>query len=322
MDAARTGLRLFSVPEHDLAQVAATIPAADARRAPFAPRRPGDPHSPRLVSVMIHDPVTPEALSTYPDLEAVITRSDGYDHLPLDWMRHHGIAAYHLGDYATDSVAHLAVTFLEALLRRLPEAAAATRSGSWDRTSLVGRHLTEITVGVLGAGKIGTRVVRLLAALGVRDIVGHDLVHDDHLADVPAFRYTDGLGSLLDASDALTVHVPLDDTTHGLLDAAALARLPQDAVLVNTARGAVVDQAAVEAALRSGRLSGYAADVLPGEPGCLDLVRFQDLPNVLLTPHLGAHNRATIRARYERTRAIAEAVLAGRSEDAATYRVA
>jgi len=262
----------------------------------------------RVLAVSAMDRVEPSALARMPALVGVVTRSDGYDHLPDAWLVSRGLPGLSLHGYATDSVAHHAVSMILALLHRMPEGALRTREGSWKREDLAGRSLLDVTVGVLGVGRIGSRVARHVLALGGR-VLGHDLRRDPTLSDAPGFRWAGSLDELLAGSDVLTVHVPLTATTRGMLGARELSKLPPGAALVNTARGALLDAPAVEAALRGGRLSGFAADVLSGEPDPPDLRRFADLPNVLLTPHLAAYDARTIAARYEHTAAACRALL-------------
>lgn len=295
-----------SVPDSD-ADIAAGLLHDPVGRMTDAPA------DTRVMSLMIHDRLDAAALDRLPRLDAVITRSDGHDHLPMAALRDRGVAAYHLGDYATQSVATLAVSMVLALLHRIPEAVATTRAGAWDRSRLVGRHLTELRLGVLGVGRIGGTVARHLQALGA-DVLGHDV---RRIEDVPM---EPDLHRFLAACDVVTIHVPLQGDTRHLLDGAALAHMRRGSLLVNTARGDVVDPGAVLQALDTGRLAGYAADVLPGEP---DPPHLEALlrPDVLLTPHLGAHNEATLRSRYERTQAIVDALLAGRPQDVEAWRV-
>lgn len=172
------------------------------------------------------------------------------------------------------------------------------------------RGLDELTVGVLGTGRIGGGLARRLTRMGVR-VIGYDLVPDAALAELPGFAYTGSLDDLLARADVLSLHVPLTAATRGLLDEARLARLPRGALLVNTARGAVVDQAAVLAALEAGELGGYAADVLPGEPAPPDLARFRGHPRTILTPHTAAYDRRALAARYATTARIVRALQAG-----------
>lgn len=276
-----------------------------------------------MLAPMIHDPVEVSALERFDGLEAVVTRSDGYDHLPLEWLRERGIRGYNLGGYATTSVAHHALMLSLMVLRRVPEGTARTLGGdpSWDRSRLMGRHLEDVSVGVLGVGRIGSQVARLVTSLG-GDVLGYDIEPDASMEAVQGFRFVGSLEALLRSSDVLTVHVPLDESTRGMVGAKALELLPEGACLVNTARGGIVDQKAVEDALVEERLGGYAADVMPGEPEPPDVDRFQGMDRVVLTPHLAAYDERTTRARYERTGRIAQAVLEEREDEVETYRVA
>jgi len=314
---------LTSVPEPERRFADEHLPGAhvlgDELSSSLAKRHAGA----RVLAPMIHDPVTLDALDRFEGLEAVITRSDGYDHLPLDGLADRGIPAYHLGGYATESVAHHALMFALALLRRVPEAQATARGEDprWERGHLMGRHLQDVTVGVLGVGRIGSRVAELVTGVGGR-VLGHDLEHDPAMDAVDGFAWADGLDDLLASSDVLSVHVPLDETTRGRVGGDELARLPDDACLVNTARGGIVDQAAVERALDEGTLAGYALDVLPGEPEPPDLDRFRHRGRVLVTPHLAAYDERTTGARYERTGRIARATVEGRPGEVDGFRVA
>lgn len=306
-----------SVPvhEHDWAQRA--LPGSTILQGPPGSCPLGVRSEARILSVSSQDRLDGSLLEEWPGLEAVVTRSTGCDRLPLAELEKRGVEAFHLDGYATKSVAQHTLMFLLMLLRRVPEATTMTRGRSrtqgkpvWDRSRLQGRNLDEVTVGVLGTGRIGSRVVRLLSGLGAKT-VGYDIAPDASLCEVAGFRYSDSFEGLLAASDALTVHVPLTDKTRSMIDQAALQRLPRGAVLLNTARGEVVDQRAVIEALESGALAGYAADVLPGEPDPPGLARFQDRDRVVLTPHLAAYDAHALRARYETTASVIRSFFAG-----------
>ncbi len=307
-----------SVPRHEMAWAERVLPGAAIIQGPVedcpARLRPNV----RVLTVSSQDRVDPALLDRFPALQAVVTRSTGCDRLPLAELEERGVRAFHLDGYATESVAQHALMFLLMLLRRVPEAVARTRGAPapgareprWDRSDLQGRNLDEVTVGVLGTGRIGSRVVRMLSALQV-STVGHDITPDPSLQDVAGFRYARSLPPLLAASDALTIHVPLTAATRAMINADTIKQLPTGAVLVNTARGDVVDQRAVADALRSGELAGYAADVLPGEPDPPELARFQETRRVVLTPHLAAYDNRALMARYEATAFVTRHILEG-----------
>lgn len=311
-----------SVPENEAAFAREHLTGSRLMRAPLSVELAREHSSARILTVMIHDVVSADALEAFGGLDAVVTRSDGFDHLPLAWMREHGVKGYHLGGYATSSVAHHALMLMLMVLRRVPEARSTAGGPSpvWDRSSLMGRHLEDVTVGALGVGKIGGRVSRMVAGLG-GSVVGFDIDPDPSMEAVEGFRFVDSLEALLEHSDVLTVHVPLDASTRGMIGEAALERLPEGACLVNTARGGIVDQEAVFEGLRRGTLGGYAADVLPGEPKPPDLGRFRDVERAVITPHLAAYDERTVRARYARTARIVRALVDGEGDRVEALRV-
>lgn len=320
---------LVSVPDRERVYVDEALPGATVLAGRLSRGLAAAHADARVLSVMVHDPVDADVLDVFERLDAVVTRSAGFDHLPVDWFRTRGVPAYALGGYSTTSVAHLTVGLILSLLYRVPEAMTMTqgtfRGGSappgWDRSGLSGRHLHEVVVGVVGTGRIGGHVVRTLSAMGGR-VLGYDIEPDDALSPTSGFDYVGTLDALLESSDVLSLHVPLTERTRGMIGADELARLPEGAVVVNTCRGEVVDQAAVERALAAGRLAGYASDTMPGEPEVPELARFADRPEVILTPHLAAYNPFTIRARYAATARIVRALLDERPQDVAEFRVA
>ena len=311
---------LCSVPDHERTLAAPHLRDFDIDARPFAADHV--PPNARVVSVAYTDRlVSTDLIDAEPDVRTVITRSDGFDHLPVAALARAGVACYHLGDYAAPAVARFALAQALALVRRIPEAAARTRQQSWARTDLVSRDLPEVCVGVLGTGRIGARFARLAHAVGAGEVIAHDVAPDPALAAGSHVRYVD-LPTLLAKSDVLSLHVPLTPATRDLIDAAALSSLPRGAVLINTARGEIVNQDAVAAAIASGRLAAYAADVLPGEPTPHDdLARFAADPRVVLTPHVAAYDAGTIARRYARTAHIVRAVLTDQAEQVARWRL-
>jgi D-3-phosphoglycerate dehydrogenase len=191
-----------------------------------------------------------------------------------------------------------------ATLRRLPDVHPTVRAGEW-RSDLyalseAGRELSGATVGLVGYGAIGARVARILAAFDAKV-----LVHDPYAAPDPSSAKASTLDELLERSAVVSLHARLTAETHHLIDAVALARVPHGAVLVNTARGGLVDYDAVVDALESGRLGGAAFDVYDPEPIPAGS-RILTAPNVVLTPHLAG---ATVQT-AERAAALAASAVA------------
>ncbi len=222
----------------------------------------------------------------------VIRYGVGYDNLDLAALAAHGIAAAYVPDYCTEEVADHTAAMLLALLRKLPAFDASVRAGRWEPVA-IGRPLrpfAETTVGFLGFGRIAQGVARRLAPFGFRFLAA-DPAFAPGPAAPPVTRVE--LDGLLGGSDALSLHAPATPETVGMIGAAALGRMRPGAVLVNTARGDLIDAAAVADALASGRLAAAALDVFPTEPLPAD-GPLRTAPNLLLSPHAAWYSDAAV----------------------------
>jgi D-3-phosphoglycerate dehydrogenase len=225
-----------------------------------------------------------------PELRLVSKYGVGLDMIDLDAARRYGVSVRWTPGVNRQAVAELTLFFMIALCRSAVTLAHELRAGGWRHAG--GRQLSTSTVGIVGCGHVGQQVARLCRAFGA-DVIAHDIrAYDDfyretNVAPVP-------LDTLLQRSDIVTVHVPLDATTRGMIDAAAISRMKRDAFLINTARGGIVDEAALKQALVEHRLGGAACDVFAIEPpvdGELLL-----LPNFVGTPHIGGGTREAVLA--------------------------
>jgi phosphoglycerate dehydrogenase-like enzyme len=217
-----------------------------------------------VVLTIPEHPVGAELAARLPALRVVGTATVGVDHISVP----PGIAVVNVPDYCTEEVADHTLALLYALLRGIVPLSA----GPWDaRAAGPLRTLRGLRVGIVGRGRIGAAVADRVEALGAV-VRAHDI---RPVPDRIPF------GELLATSDVVTLHVPLDESNRGLIGAAELDRMKPNALLINTARGAVVDLDAVLAALRHLRLGGAALDVLPEEPPSERPVA----PNLIVTPH-------------------------------------
>ena len=220
-------------------------------------------------------------LDQLPELEVISKYGVGLDGIDVGALTRRGIRLGWVGGVNRRSVAELTLAFAMALLHRVPECDVAMRRGHWHK--LVGRELTGKTVGIIGCGFVGQDLVRLLVPFDC-----HVLAHD--IRDFPEFYSTHrvtaaGLEELLRSSDIVTLHVPLDASTRGMIGAAQIAAMRRGAFLINAARGGLVDEAALAGALESGHLAGAAFDVFQMEPEANP--RLLALPTFLGTPHIG-----------------------------------
>lgn len=248
----------------------------------------------RALVVTPTDRVDSALIAALPDSVGMIaTFSVGVDHIDLEAAAARGLAVSNTPGVLTEATADIALTLILMAARRAGEGERLVRAGQWTGwapTQLLGTHLGGRRLGILGMGRIGRAVAERARAFGMR-IHYHGRRRLPPELEQDALHH-DRLEGLLAHADVLSLHVPATGQTRGLIDAAALARLPRGAILVNTARGPVVDDGALIAALREGRLAAAGLDVYTGEPA-LD-PRYLDLPNVVLLPHLGS---ATVETR-------------------------
>ncbi len=230
---------------------------------------------------ILGDRVDQELLDAAPRLRIVANHAVGYDNVDVGACTARGVWVTNTPDVLTDATADLAWALILALARRLREGERMLRAGQfrgWAPTMLLGRELRGRTLGILGYGRIGRAVARRAEGFGMR------VLFAARSGGVP-------LDELLAASDVLSIHCPLNAQTRHLIGAAELLRMKRGALLVNTARGPIVDEAALVAALQAGHLGGAALDVFENEPAVHPGLLQRD--DVVLLPHLGSATQET-----------------------------
>ena len=212
----------------------------------------------------------------------VVTRFGvGTDNFDLQTMREMGMQVGVIANY--NAVAEFALTLILAVMKNLPRYDAVVRDGKWSRFSM--RELTGKTVGLVGFGRIGRRLAELLAGFGVT-ILAYDPFINEEAAKERHVQVT-GLNELLERSDVVSLHLPSTKETHHLINAESIAKMKDGAYLINTARGALVDEQALYDALVKGKLSGASLDVFEKEPVTKENPLF-GLENTVLAPHVSA----------------------------------
>ena len=242
-------------------------------------------------------------------LEVIGRAGVGLDNIDLALATRRGVAVLNAPAGNTVSTTELAFGLLLAAARRIPAADRSVRGGAWDRGGLAGVQLCGHTLGVVGMGRIGTEMALRARAFGLAVLAYDPYVEPDRAEELGVRKVE--LDELLARSDFVSLHLPLTDETRGLLDAARIGRMRQGAILVNAARGGLVDEGALAAALRSGQLSAAALDVYETEP-LPSGHPLRDAPNLVLTPHIGASTpEAQARVAAEIAVAVRDALLEG-----------
>jgi glyoxylate reductase len=260
---------------------------------------------------LLTERIDAELMDRAPGLRVIANMAVGYDNVDVAAARARGIVVTHTPDVLTEPTADLAVALLLAAARRIPEADRFVRAGrfqGWQPDLLLGREVSGQVAGIVGLGRIGAAVARRLARGFDMTVLYWNRSPRPALERELELRRVE-LDELLAESDFVSLHVALTPETRRLIDRERLASMKPTAVLVNTARGAVVDEAALAAALRVGRPGAAGLDVYEREPAVTP--ELLELDNVVLLPHLGSSTPATRRAMAMLAARNVVAVLAG-----------
>jgi D-lactate dehydrogenase len=302
-----------------------------------------------ILSIFIHSRIARDFLAQHPAVRLIATRSSGYDHIDLAECRNRGVTVCSVSSYGDNSVAEHTLALMLALARRTREAREACRHRTFSYAATRAFELKGATLGVIGAGRIGLHVIRLARAFEMTVVVT-DVHCEAHLQEVLGFRYV-SLDELLPIADIITLHVPLTPATHHLLNREAFAKCKRGVLIVNTARGAVIDTAALIEALDNGVVAGAGLDVIEeervmrqewstlvahaiiedlhatassDEPRVVDSQRLAELqallhngtliarPNVVFTPHIAFNSVQAVERINRTTVGNIQAFLAGR----------
>lgn len=281
-----------------------------------------------VLSVFIHSRITPDVLARMPRLRLIATRSTGFDHIDLAACDRRGVVVSNVPHYGENTVAEFTFALILALARHLQEAVERTRRCDFRLEGLRGFDLRGKVLGVVGAGRIGLHVIRIARGFAM-DVLAFDTRPHPLLAEVLGFTYV-GLDELLARSDVVSLHVPGAPATYHLLNRERFAQMKRGAILINTARGSVVDSQALLWAIREGIVAAAGLDVVEGEELikeeaqlvgathqeeklrmalCDQLLLHQR--NVIVTPHMAFYTREALERIVETTAANVHAFLQG-----------
>src|SRR5256714_5161819 len=233
--------------------------------------------------------VTRKVIEVARSLRVVGRAGVGVDNVDVPAATEHGVVVMNTPGGNTLSTAELSFAMLLSLARKVPQASASMTSGKWDRKQFQGVELAGKTLGVLGLGRIGSEVAKRAVAFGMK-VLGYDPFLAESRARALGIELELDLDEVYRCADFITVHMPVTDQTRGMLNAAAFARMKPKVCIVNCARGEIIEEKDLLAALESGKVAAAALDVFAEEPLPADHP-FRKHPNIVLTPHLGASTR-------------------------------
>ena len=290
-----------------------------------------------VLSVFIYSQVTAALLKRMPRLKLVATRSTGFDHVDLAACRKRGIAVSNVPFYGENTVAEHTFALILALSRKVHQAYFRTIRGDFSFEGLQGFDLKGKTLGVIGTGHIGMHAIRIAKGFAM-NVIAFDVARNSLAAETLGFEYVP-FDALLERSDIISLHAPYNAQTHHMINAGNIGKVKRGALLINTARGGLVETSALANALDQGTLAGAGLDVLEGE----ELIKEErqilshDYPmdrlktllqnhillnreNVVITPHIAFNSREAFLRILDTTVANIEAFLAGKPENLITER--
>lgn len=277
------------------------------------PEVAGDHTDAEVISAFIYSKMSREVLEKFPNLKFIATRSTGVDHIDVDYCKENGIEVANVPSYGKNTVAEHAFALLLAVSHRMIDAVDRTRRGDFSQEGLQGFDLQGRTMGIVGTGDIGEHAARIAKGFGM-EVLAFDVKPREDLAREIGFEYVD-LPALLKRSDIDSLHVPGSPKTEGMIGKDEFAAMKDGAILINTARGSVVETRSLLEALASGKVAAAGLDVLPEEPTVREEAellrtyfrREHDLDtlladhillrmrNVVITPHTAFNTKEAVR---------------------------
>lgn len=283
------------------------------------------------ISVFIYSKIDENIIREMPNLKLIATRSTGFDHIDLESCKKHGITVCNVPSYGENTVAEHTFALILSISRRLRMAFGQFERG-FSMEGLMGFDLKGKTIGVIGTGQIGLHVIRIAKGFGM-DVLAYDVRQTKILSEVMGFKYT-SLEDLLSKSDVITLHVPYNKYTHHLLNKDTFKLVKKGAVLINTARGGLVDTEALIQALDKKTLAGAGLDVIEGEEliveekqllydpknieALVNLAKDHILlskDNVVFTPHIAFYSKEALERILDTTAQNIEAFVSGHPQN-------
>lgn len=265
-------------------------------------------YNPHALITMVDDVIDDRVFAVAPQLKIVANYAVGFNNVNLEHAVARNIVVTNTPDVLTDAVAEHTFALILSITRHVVASDTFARDGKfscWDPMGFLGLQLKGATLGLVGVGRIGSRVAEIATRGFGMHVCYYDIARNEQFEKVTGAFYCAKVDSVLRNADVVSLHVPLTDATRHLIDAPQLALMKRSAYVINTARGAVVNEEALRDALKNNTIAGAGLDVFEHEPAFTE--GLLDLPNVVITPHIGS---ATLKAREAMSKMVANNIIA------------
>ena len=281
----QTKIYFFEVEKTDRKVILGKYPKAKIFAEPFSKKLIKKCADVEIICGMVHSDFSSKNLEKLSNLKLVVTRSAGYDHVDLKFTNKQKIPVCSVPEYGSHVIAEHAFALLLSGCRNVLESAKRTSHENFSWCGLKGLALKGKTIGVIGTGRIGAQVCRIASDGFLMKVLGYDVYKNKDLKKLKNFRYT-SLDNLLKRSDFISLHLPLFPETQHLINSKTIAKMKDDVVLVNTARGGLICTRDLVKAIKKGKFTRVALDVVEHENNLCEDRELFHLPQVIITPHI------------------------------------
>ena len=276
----------FEVEDQDAGLVEDKFSEAHILKEPFIEQNADQFEDAEVLCGMVYSDFSAKNLEKCPNLKLIVTRSVGYNHIDLKWAAEKNIPICNVPDYGSHVIAEHVFALLLSSVRNVLEGEDRTEHDDFSYKGLRGMALKGKTLGVVGTGKIGMHVCRIASLGFLMNVIAYDKFPNQDMAMEHHFKYVDSIDEIWKQSDIISLHLPLFPETQHIINAGTIAQMKDGAVLINTARGELIDTPALIEAIKSEKLSHVALDVLEHEKNIKENEEIMHLPGVIITPHI------------------------------------
>lgn len=268
-------------------------------KQPFTSKNAARFKDAEILCIMIDSKCTAESLKKCPNLKLIVTRTVGYDHIDLRYCARKGIKVCNVPDYGSHVIAEHVFALLLSSIRNVLKGETRTAHQKFSWKGLKGVALKGKTLGVIGTGKIGLNVCRIGSLGFLMNVIAYDINKNNKKALEYHFKYVDSLDEIWKNADIISLHIPLFPETRHLINEKTIKKMKDGVVLINTARGGLIDTKALVKTIKAGKFSDVALDVIEHETNIKQDKALLKLPNVIITPHIAFYADDSIICMYK-----------------------